>query len=425
MKWVAAALLAVSCAAAADEDPVDVLMRLRDQVVEHSERIPNYLCVETVYRDRYDHAGDAPKTCDDIMAGRNQPGAPQRLRLAATDRLRLDVALADGREIYSWAGAAKFEEGEIDELIPDGAMGTGPFATMLLSVFQGRPPKFLFEGDTVLDHRLVYQYSYSVPREESRYRVRAKREWVITAYDATLWVDPKTAELVRLEVRTDELPPATTLCQTNTTLEYGMVQLAGNDYLLPKLAKQRFIGRDGGESVNQTTFAACREFRGESTLRFGAEHGGTAASPIPRPASAALPAGLEVAIDLAGDIDDHAAAGDMIRGRVAKPVRTSTGAALVPEGAPAEGRLMRVEIRHGSKPEAVLSLRWETLDGRPVALLPRRKLADIRTIAGLPRRGVEIELPPASDARYGVYHFAGEHVSVMAGFRTEWTTAHP
>jgi hypothetical protein len=59
------------------------------------------------------------------------------LRLSTTDRLRLDVLLATNRELYSWADAKKFEEGEIDELVTQGAFGTGPFASMLLSVLEG------------------------------------------------------------------------------------------------------------------------------------------------------------------------------------------------------------------------------------------------------------------------------------------------
>src|ERR1035441_6948195 len=37
-----------------DEDRVDVLMRLRDQVLERGERIPNHTCVELIQRDRYE-----------------------------------------------------------------------------------------------------------------------------------------------------------------------------------------------------------------------------------------------------------------------------------------------------------------------------------------------------------------------------------
>ena len=85
---------------------------------------------------------------------------------------------------------------------------------------------------------------------------------------------------------------------------------------------------------------------------------------------------------------------------------------------------MRVEVRHGSKPEAVLSFRWETIGDVPMSLLPHRRISDIR-VPGLQRRGIEIELPPVSDARYGVFHFPGEHVAVYSGFRTEWLTARP
>jgi len=424
LTWV---VVAAASAMAADEDPTDVLIRLREQVLSHSERIPNYTCVETIHRDRYESAVDAPKTCDDLVARRKQPNFPLMVRLTTSDRLRLDVALAADGEIYSWAGAAKFEEKDIDELIPDGAMGTGPFATMLLGVFVGRPPRFVYEGDTILDHRIVYQYSYRVEREDSRYRVKARGEWTITGYDAMLWVDPKTAELLRLDVHTDELLPATSLCQTNTSLEFGMVQLKGQDFLLPKATKQRFIGREGSESENQVTFAKCREFKGESTVSFGErsaapEH--AKATPLPE---AAFPPNLPVSVDLATAIDDNAAAGDQIDGRLAKPIRDAKGAVLLAEGAVLHGRLMRVEIRHGKRPESVLSIRWETVEmgdaRKAISLLPNRRIGDLKAVPGVLRqRGIQIELPPTSDVEYGVYHFPGEHVALYAGFRTEWVT---
>jgi hypothetical protein len=426
MRIMALLVLAAAPVLAADEDPTDVLIRLRDQVLAHSERIPNYTCVETIHRDRYESAINAPKTCDDLIARRKQPNFSHMVQLSTSDRLRLDVALASGGEMYSWAGAAKFEERDIDELIPDGAMGTGPFASMLLGVFQGRPPRFIYEGETILDHRMVYQYSYRVEQEDSYYRVKAKTEWTITGYEAMLWVDPKTAELIQLDVHTDELQPATSLCQTNTTLEYGMVQLGGHDFLLPKTAKQRFIGREGSENENQVTFAKCREFKGESTVSFGERRTGPASNKAGAPPEAAFPAGLTVSIDLVTGIDDNAAAGDQIEGRLAKPIRDAKGAVLVAEGARLGGRLMRVEIRHGKRPESVLSIRWENIeiDGerKAVTLLPNRRV-DLKVSDGtLRQRGVEIELPPVSDVWYGVYRFPGEHVAVYAGYRTEWVT---
>src|SRR5579862_8517151 len=77
--------------------------------------------------------------------------------------------------------------------------------------------------------------------------VYAAKERVITGYTGTMQVDPETSELVRVVVRTDELPAETNSCEDDTTLEYGVVQLGGGDYLLPTVARQRFIGREGAE----------------------------------------------------------------------------------------------------------------------------------------------------------------------------------
>jgi hypothetical protein len=427
MRVLPVLLLAVWPAAAEDLDPTEALVRLRDRVLEHGEAVPNHTCVETITRDRFEPTVPAPRSCDAIVARRKSDISSAILRLATTDRLRLDVLLSRGREIFSWAGAGKFDDREIDEVIPDGAMGTGPFAVMLLGVFRGRAPRFTYEGQDSLDHRLVFEYSYRVPVEESGYRVKGGKEWLPTGYSGRLWVDVKTADLVRLAVVTDELPEASGTCETHTTLDYDLVPLGKFEYLLPKTSRQRFIGRDGGESENLVEFARCREYRGESTVSFG---GGI--SDLRRPAdgpgvaAASFPPGLPVTVDLTSVIHSaRAAAGDVIHGRLAKPIGTA-----VPVGAMLEGRLMRVEQRHGSRPEVMIALRWETIEVNgikgPIALRPDRRLKDdlksLNERVGLARRGVEIELPPPSDLLHGVYHFPGKQVVVESGFRTEWTT---
>jgi hypothetical protein len=412
------------------EDPTEVLIRLRDQVLAHGERVPNHTCVETVMRERYETADRSTQSCDAIIARAREEGAASRLRLATTDRLRLDVALAGDREIYSWAGAAKFEEGDIDELIPEGAMGTGPFAAMLLSVFETRNPRFLFEGQTMLDVRRVYEYSFTVSKEQSHYRIKAHKEWLITGYTGSLLVDPETAELVRLRVRTDELPPATSLCETQSTLDFGMVRLAANDYLLPRITHQRFIGRDGGESENTVTFSACREYLGESVVSFG-ESGRPAAGTEARPRIKGpdLPAGLPVTIGLTTAINDESAAGDRITGRLIKPVvDPARHVVLLPEGAAVEGRLMRVEVHHPKPTEFTIALRWETIEvnGRklPLSVRPNRlRMSPPEATRGLLRpRGMTIELPLPGEERYQVYHFPGSHPVVYSGLQTEWLT---
>jgi len=146
-------------------------------VLAHAERIPNHTWVESVRRDRYEGITGPPAlSCDALLARRNLPGFSSSLRLAATDRLRLDVLLASDRELYSWAGAEKFEEGEIDGLVTQGAFGTGPFASMLLSVLHGSDTRFIFDGDTPLGGRRLLEYSFSVRVDRSRYRVKAQKD---------------------------------------------------------------------------------------------------------------------------------------------------------------------------------------------------------------------------------------------------------
>jgi hypothetical protein len=346
--------------------------------------------------------------------------------------LRLDVLLTTDRELYSWAGAKKFEEGEIDELVTEGAFGTGPFGSMLLSVLQGRDTRFIFEGDASLNGRRLLEYSYTVPADRSRYRVKAQNNWVITGYTGSILADPETAELVRLSVRTEELPPETRSCETDSELEYGRVRLGNDDYLLPKMTHQRFIMRDGSEGENSITFSACRDFRGESTVNFSPKAADS------RPVSVAaepldLPPGLPVTVELtsAPVRGDQAAAGDRIEGRLVNVIRDPLEQTIrVPAGAAMAGRLMRVETRWGPSTEITFAFRWETVevDGTPtpIELKPSQRVQPTRpNRGGLQQRGIEIVLPLPGEERYQIYHVSGEHGALDSGFRSEWITAKP
>jgi len=62
-------------------DPTEVLMHVRDQVLEHGKWIPNHTCVETIQRDRYEPVvGRSAKSCDTLMARRKQPNFSTQLR---------------------------------------------------------------------------------------------------------------------------------------------------------------------------------------------------------------------------------------------------------------------------------------------------------------------------------------------------------
>ena len=261
---------------------------------------------------------------------------------------------------------------------------------------------------------------------------------MITGYSGSLLVDPQTSDLVRLVVRTEELPPETETCEVDTTLDYGKVQLSSGIFFLPSSTTQRFFSRNGEESENVYTFSSRRDFQAESSIDFG-DHPRERSIQTDRPApSPPWVPGLPVAIDVIDTIDSAAAAaGDFIHGRIAQTIRDRKGNTLVPRGASVTGRLMRVEVRYPS-PQVTIALRWEMLDlgGRavPLQLIPNREirqgssgiqLGGIAAIPGLKRRGVEFELPLPGEERYGIYHFPGNHHVVESGWRTEWVTVKP
>jgi hypothetical protein len=433
MKLLAALLLAATAWAAADDDPVELLMRVRDRVLVHASRIPNYTCVESIVRDWYDQvATSPPRSCDALPGRRKRASKGTLVRLATTDRLRLDVGIADVREVYSWAGAGHFEEKEIDEFVPPGAIGTGAFAATLLGIFQASDPKFFYDGDTTLNSRRVLQYSFTMPEDQSHTRVKAGDHWLISGYTGTFLVNPETADLLQLNVRTEELPRETNLCEVDSTLEYSMVRLDGADYILPSLTRERYINQSGSEAENAITFSSCREFRGESTVTFGGDpHGATSSEA--RPALApSFPVGLTVAVELTSIIDsDKSAGGDPIEGRLAEPILDAAKKTLAPAGAAVEGRLMRVEKRYGNPSEVSIALRWENLqvDGSKVPLwLTPDSRTESRKIAApgeLRQRPVPIQLRRPGEGRYASFQFSGEHVVVSSGLRSQWLTIEP
>ena len=404
-----------------NEDPVEVIGNLYDRISARAGEVPNHTCVETVERNRYEFETDNPiRSCASLLAARKLPS--HRLHLRSTDWLRLDVGVAGGHEIFSWAGGDRFDERDIDQFIPEGAFGTGPFATLLLSVLDNRNSLLSLDGETAVDGRRVLQYSFQVPREESLYRVKAGQDWVATAYTGTLLVDPETSNLVRFRVRTEGLPAATEACEIDTTLDYREVELGQSQYFLPVSTRQRFIGVNGSEAENRVSFASCREFRGESTLSFDHAPAPVVATPA-TPAGASLPEGSSLAIELTTAISlGKAAAGDPIEGRLAEPVRdAANGKVLAPAGARVGGRLTLVELHHSPEPEYDLSLRWETLEmagaETPLNLKPKLPTGASRG----PWTGME--LPREIGDGGIVYRFPEKNGAAVGALRTEWVTA--
>jgi hypothetical protein len=359
--WI---LLAAAWALGAQEpgDARDVLQRARQQILNTMRRLPKYTCLETINRTYYAPPA-ATKTSKAKCAPGDGGGAKTALRLSASDRVRVEVAEGDSREIYSWPGASHFENGPIEEMVSRGPVASGAFGGYLIDVFATEGTHFDFVTERMEKSRRILTYAYQVPLKESKYKVAADIGWVMTAYKGEIDLDAGSLELLRVTVNTTpELPVETGLCTARSELQYSRVRIGDGDFLLPNVSRLYLANRSGTASETQSEFAACKEYVAESVLHIEGEDDAPAkGADAAVETRAALPDGVRLALRLDAAIDtDSAAAGDAITAAVTSAVRDpKSNAVLFPQGAVAHGRINRMEHWMTQSPRFVIGIEWE------------------------------------------------------------------
>jgi hypothetical protein len=398
-------------------DPTELLAKARDLVVARAKRLPDYTCVQTVERQYFNRPKPQfpPPSCAQI-ATRNKDH-PQDLALQATDRLRLDLKVSRGTEIGAWAGASQFSSRSVFDLVGEGSYGTGTLGSFLADIFQNGGATYNYMGETAGEIKLA-AYSYRVPLLSSHYLIKAGSSWIPAAFSGAFWVDPDSAQLVRLLVEANEMPPETGACEVATTVEYKGVTVGAGEFLLPIRSFMRTVGIDATETRTTAVYSGCREYHGEATIRF--DHAAPRAA-----AQAAIPAGpldpgISLPLALTSPIDtDTAAAGDVVMAKLRKPVRLSKGI-LVPAGAAIEGRIVQMRHWQAAPRHFTISLLLEKIEvlGMPAPLYARLRPAESANIA----------LPPIAQSPLIaplVFNTDKSRFIVPAGYQSNWVTVEP
>jgi hypothetical protein len=298
----------------AQSDPGDLLLRVRDKVLNTVDRLPRYLCTQTVDREQYEPSGiTGAGNCEELDRLRGTRYVPIK---TTADRLRLDVGVARGSEAYSWVGENRFGDRSLFEIVQDGAVSTGYFHGFLALVFRSDHAEFSFVGEKTIDGRKRFEYGFEVPLEASHYVYRTRDKGTTTAYEGTIVADAKTADLLQLSVRTRNMAPETNACEVTTSMKYGLWRVNDADFLLPAETNLRILDGNGVESRNRTVYTGCHEFLGESTLRFGSPADEGSKPVITEAAGFAppFPPGLTFTVRLTQDIPvASAAAGDPVQ----------------------------------------------------------------------------------------------------------------
>jgi hypothetical protein len=271
------------------------------------------------------------------------------------------VLYTGNRELYAWPGSRKFDE--LDPRIAStGLSSTGEFASHAHTVFASNTAQIHFSGSEAWHGRDAVKYNFRVPAMESGWVLNIGGAVGVVGERGAFWADPKTLEVLRLEVFADEIPPALPVESAEVGIEYGRVRIGDVDILAPQQAEVLITHLDRGQSRNLVEFSQCRQYHAESAISFDTD------TAVPAPTDAAalqdveLPADLPLKLQLDAAFDsDSAAQGDMITAHLMAPAERQ-GHVYIPQGALVRGRIRRLDRYPLDKPYIVVGIEFSEIE---------------------------------------------------------------
>ncbi len=247
----------------ANEDPAELLQRIRSKIAEHLSRLSNYTCHVAI--DRLERAVNSS-------------------RFGPRDSVELEVAFVGDRELFSRPGEAHFAEQPISQIVPNGMIGNDTFGSHDDDVFLGDGPTFKYAGPCKRDGHNTFRYNFRVPLENSRLLVKHSGSAdAMVAYQGSFWVDTETLDMVRLTWKTDHIPPSVGIISIEKSMQYKVVHIGNSDFAMPIHSELTSFDQQGSYRWNTISLKHCQEFSGGSTVTYGAPVDDAAAQSQPRP----------------------------------------------------------------------------------------------------------------------------------------------
>jgi len=112
---------------------------------------------------------------------------------------------------------------------------------------------------------------FTVERENSHWSIHSGAQTYLPAYSGSVWVDPKTSRVLRIEMQARNFPSEFPLDKVESATDYEYVRLGTmQQYLLPVHAETLSCQRGTSRcSRNAIDFRNYHKYAGESTIQFG------------------------------------------------------------------------------------------------------------------------------------------------------------
>jgi hypothetical protein len=429
-KLVVASFVLVCVAPAQDLAPeVLLLARIKSHLRAELSHVPNYTCLETIARFR---------------KGAGHP-SPFQGTLKPLDTVRLEIVYSNHREWYGSPGGRNLSTDNPVEFIGSGMIGTGAFALSLNNIIEGA--NFTYRGEEAVLGRTALKYDFHLPRSLKGLEISITGGIGTVGEEGSLWADPKSLDLIRLESRADEIPSYLPLEYASTSVTYARTWIGEYNVLLAQQADLHLLETSGVENYDRLDFTHCRAFSAHSAIRFDAEPEElTKPMPADPPALSVpldanhVPALLSITVQLTTPVTYKDNVGTLIEGKVSGDV-VRKGKVIIPKGSVVRGRIRRleryqdsgrsdfivglefteVETAGGSMRFYADLLRFERSPGIRPALSERVLVRDGR--GGYQARDATITLPELP----GVASFfvSGTTFTIPRGFSMVWRTRGP
>jgi hypothetical protein len=266
--WTLIGVIVVGIAGAGgDELPVHILnlARVEHAIADELKHLPDYTCTETI--DRFIGGGKKP--------------------LKRDDRIVIDIAIANKRELFAWPGQS-FQERSVIDMVGHGFISDGDFATMMNNVFVGRGAQITYVGPETPDGRELLRYDFHIPVMSSGWHMNSRGRKGVMGSLGSFWLDAESLDLVRMRFDAEDLPVWSVYKAIEEDVTYGAVVIADSRLLLPASARITAVDFTDRKVQNHIAFTDCHKYSSESTISFG----------DPPPVPAALPAGVAVSVQL-------------------------------------------------------------------------------------------------------------------------------
>jgi hypothetical protein len=400
------ALFLLVCVCAAAQEPAEVLGRVRHNVEAQVSRSANYSCVETIERNYY-LTSPAGQACSYPPVSSAKP----YLR----DRLRLDVAVSQRAEIFSWHGENNFTSASVAEVVRGGPISSGGFVGYLMNVFLEPNIPIAYMGES--DHS--YNFRYDVPLADSKYQTLTSKGYARIPFHGSFSADTDTFQLKELAVTGDDFPAASHICFAESRLRYQIAHISGGDSLIPAGSVLTIGDRTSNVfTESRSAYSGCREFKGESTVVFDPS-GEPSKAAEPRPAATQkLGAGKLLRITLTTPINDETSfTGDRVEGVVEGPWRNATVRGVITELATRYDPTLHYRVK--------IEFEQMTAGGQVYSFRALHKPTGHEATKLYFLFGANLPEEVQQEIRQGTIIVYAKHLRLKPGFAGEWETVGP